>query len=327
MTCGLAKGHCVSVFPREIKPHGGYRHEALLWHGLDDFVQRTSAFVLDGVRAGQPVMVAVAEPRLTVLRAALGALSAGVRFVDMGSLGRNPARIIPAWQSFVDECATDGQPVRGVGEPIWSSRSPAELAECQLHEALLDQAIGPEVPLWLVCPYDLEMLESSVIQECSRSHLAACHGSDWADSATYGGRDHAADLFAAALPEPDVPQGRMTFDRHDLSAVRLVVESLAQSVDLPPLTVNDLMLAVHEIASNSVIHGGGAGVLRWWVDSESVVFETRDLGLISDPMVGRVAPSPAGEGGRGLWLVNQLCELVQVRSGGWGTSVRIHQHR
>jgi hypothetical protein len=29
-------------------------------------------------------------------------------------------------------------------------------------------------------------------------------------------------------------------------------------------------------------------------------------------------------GGRGLWLTNQLCDLVQIRSGDAGTVVRAH---
>ena len=42
-----------------------------------------------------------------------------------------------------------------------------------------------------------------------------------------------------------------------------------------------------------------------------------------DPLVGRVKPVPTQVGGRGLWLANQFCDLVQIRSGDDGTAVRL----
>ena len=68
------------------------------------------------------------------------------------------------------EHALDGQAVRGIGEPIWSGRRAAELVECQLHEALLNVAVEPDVPLWLLCPYDVQTLPAEVVTEAHRSH-------------------------------------------------------------------------------------------------------------------------------------------------------------
>ena len=80
-------------------------------------------FVIDGLEAGQPVMAAVVPRRIDLLRDALGPAATAVQFVDMTDLGANPARIIPAWQDFIDAHAESGQPVRGIGEPIWHGRS------------------------------------------------------------------------------------------------------------------------------------------------------------------------------------------------------------
>jgi MEDS: MEthanogen/methylotroph, DcmR Sensory domain len=58
----------------------------------------------------------------------------------------NPARIIPAWRDFV--ASVDGRGhARGIGEPIWAERTPAELVECQRHETLLNLAFAG-VPAW-----------------------------------------------------------------------------------------------------------------------------------------------------------------------------------
>ena len=51
--------------------------------------------------------------------------------------------------------------------------------------------------------------------------------------------------------------------------------------------------------------------------------EVRDHGRIVDPLVGRQRPAPYELGGRGVWLANQLCDLVQVRSSAAGTVVRL----
>jgi anti-sigma regulatory factor (Ser/Thr protein kinase) len=85
------------------------------------------------------------------------------------------------------------------------------------------------------------------------------------------------------------------------------------------------VLAVHEIAANSIRHGGGRGTLRVWRDGGSLVCEIRDRGHIRDPLVGRTRPLPNATGGRGLWIANQICDLVQIRSTAAGTVVRVHQ--
>ncbi|MGH3498482.1 MAG: MEDS domain-containing protein [Nocardioidaceae bacterium] len=142
----------------------------MLYHGDDDFLAQIVPFVAEGVRVGQPVMVAVPQPRLEALTSALGRHADDVVLADMGELGRNPARIIPAWQDFVDEYGGSGRPVRGVGEPVWSGRRRAELRECQLHESLLNVAVGADTALWLRCPYDLDTLEPAVVAQAHRSH-------------------------------------------------------------------------------------------------------------------------------------------------------------
>ena len=84
------------------------------------------------------------------------------------------------------------------------------------------------------------------------------------------------------------------------------------------------MLCVNEIAANSLLHGGGSGVLRVWAEPSTLICEVADSGTIADPLVGRQSPSLERVGGRGLWLANQLCDLVQIRSGAAGTVVRLH---
>ena len=101
-----------------------------------------------------------------------------------------------------------------------------------------------------------------------------------------------------------------------------MVSEHATTAGLRPDRTTDLVLAVTEVATNSVRHGGGRGTLQMWHEDGAVICEITDGGHITDPLVGRRTPSLATDGGRGLWLANQLCDLIQVRSGPAGTTVR-----
>jgi anti-sigma regulatory factor (Ser/Thr protein kinase) len=103
-----------------------------------------------------------------------------------------------------------------------------------------------------------------------------------------------------------------------------VVRRLCEMSRLPQDVLEDLVLAAHELATNSVLHGAGDGVLRGWHESHALVLEIADDGVITDPLVGREQALPLAEGGRGVWMANQLCDLVQVRSSPRGTVVRLH---
>jgi anti-sigma regulatory factor (Ser/Thr protein kinase) len=310
---------------RPPKAHDGYRHEAFLWKGEDEFLAGTLPFVLDGLRRAQPVMVAVIQQRIDLLRAALGRdAAARVQFVDMAEIGRNPARIIPAWRAFIEEHGAGGRPVRGIGEPIWAGRRAAEVTECQMHEALLNLAVEPHVPLWLLCPYDVAALAPDVVTEAHRSHPVLVDVEDYRGSRLYGGSHHVDTVFGSDLPELAAPAWRRTFASADLGAVREDVVGHARQAGVPAERTADLALALHEVAANSVEHGHGEGRLRIWREDDALVCEIRDVGRIGDPLVGRTLPAWDDEGGRGLWLANQLCDLVQVRSGDAGTTVRVH---
>jgi hypothetical protein len=41
-------------------------------------------------------------------------------------------------------------------------------------------------------------------------------------------------------------------------------------------------------------------------------------------LVGWLEPATATGGSRGLWRANQICDLVEIRSGTWGSTVRLH---
>ncbi|SES48801.1 Anti-sigma regulatory factor (Ser/Thr protein kinase) [Pedococcus cremeus] len=308
--------------PAEPTPHAGYRHEALLYRDDDEFLAGTVPFIEEALALGQPVMVALPEPHLTLVRQELGAAASTVRFVDMGHLGANPARIIPAWREFIDEACRDGQEARGIAEPLWQGRHAAEVAECQLHEALLDLAVEPSQPLWLRCAYDVQRLGSPESEGALHSHQAIVGGTPHSHDA---GRPEPPGIgtFNEKLPDPPPSADVLDFGPANLMVVRSRVAEQTSAVGLDPERAADLTLAVWELAVNSTEYGGGPAALRIWREPDALVCEVADPGHIDDYLVGRRTPDPTSLGQRGVWLVNQLCDLVQLRSGTEGTTARI----
>lgn len=309
-----------SVAPANGNP---FVHEALLYSGADAFLHGTVPFIREGLDADEPVLVIVGAAKIARLRLALGQDTGRVLFSDMAVVGANPARIIPVWQDFVREHSTPGRPVRGIGEPIWAQRSPAELVECHRHESLINLAFA-DTPARLLCPYDTGSLGEKVIAEALRTHPSVSDGAGRRTSPGYRGLEAIAEPFDDPLPEPAPDAQELSFDVESLPAVRGFVACLAGDAGLSSSRRNDLVLAVNEIATNSVRHAGGAGNLLVWTDEDFLLAEVRDGGRIDRPLAGRERPSRDQQSGRGLWIANQLCELVQVRSFPTGNAVRLH---
>jgi anti-sigma regulatory factor (Ser/Thr protein kinase) len=112
--------------------------------------------------------------------------------------------------------------------------------------------------------------------------------------------------------------------RSDLSQVRALVLRQARQAGLTEGRANDLVLAVSEVAANTLRHTRSPGILAIWHDEDEVVCEVRDEGTITDPLVGRRKPPPGASGGHGLWLVRQVCDLVELTSDANGTTIRMH---
>jgi len=300
-----------------------FRHEALLYAGEDELVARLDPFVREGLAAGDAVMVAVSDRKIGRLRDALGPAAGGVTFADMDEIGGNPGRIIHAWHEFAEPHLREDRPVRGVGEPISAARSADELVECQRHEELLNVAFASSPGWTLVCPYDTATLAPDVIAECRCSHPYVRENDVVEPSGDYRGLEAISEPFAKPLGEPDATPDELAFDLSRLVDVRRSVAEAAGRAQLDDDRAQDLIVAVHEVAANSVRHGGGTGLLRTWSGGAGVTCEIRDAGVITEPLAGRLRPQDAAGGGNGMWLANQLCDLVQVRSSQTGTIVRL----
>lgn len=300
--------------------HGDFRHEALLYRGEREFLTAAGAFIRDGIAAGEPMLVAVGARKIARLRSTLGDHEL-VRFADMAQVGTNPARIIPAWHDFAAE--HQGRAIRGIGEPIWAGRGDDEIVESQRHESLLNLAFADAPAFWLLCPYDTGQLSPDVIDEAHRSHPHVLTTGGHADSDAYRGLDHVRAPFDARLPEPVEVPTELPLRPGMLAELRGFVHRHATAAGLDAERAADLVLAANEVASNSLMYGGSHGSVRMWRDA-AVVCEITDGGHIADPLIGRRQPGDDEHDSRGVWIANQLCDLVQMRSSPAGTVTRLH---
>ncbi|HWF57970.1 MAG TPA: sensor histidine kinase [Candidatus Dormibacteraeota bacterium] len=305
---------------------GRFRHEALLYAGGDEFLSATGRFIRDGVEAGEPTLVVVARAKVERLRDELGETGGTVMFADMAGVGANPGRIIPAWRDFVDAHAASGSRLRGIGEPVWAERDPTTLLECQRHEMLLNLAFEAAPSWWLLCPYDTSTLDPAVIAEAERSHPFVSHGGQSRGSSSYRGTGSGATLDAP-LDEPAGQVRELSFTWQSLAELRITVSAAAARAGLLSTRVADMVMAANEVATNSLHHGGGSGRLRLWPHNAGLVCEISDAGHIASPLADRQRPGAGPGDSRGLWLVNQLCDLVQLRSSAAGTTIRLHMQR
>jgi anti-sigma regulatory factor (Ser/Thr protein kinase) len=300
-----------------------FRHEALFYAGDEEFLAGTERFVREAVDNGEAVLVALGPVRSALLRRALSEAASHVTFVDMDELGRNPSRILPAWRRFVDEHAPAGRPVRGIGEPAWPGRDAAELSECRRHEALLNLAFSEARDFWLLCPYDVENLDEGVVRGAGCTHPHIAERGESRHSKSFLPPHQAPGPFDGALHAASVVPAELPFTIDSLSAVRLFIGAHARQAGLAGVRVAELVLAVNELATNSIRHADGCGQVRTWTEDGMLIYEVEDSGGIVPPLAGRVQPTPEQSGGRGLWIVNQVCDLVQIRSLPTGTSVRV----
>jgi anti-sigma regulatory factor (Ser/Thr protein kinase) len=304
----------------------GFRHEALFYSSDAEFIAGTVPFVTAGCEAGEPVLIAATRERLELLRLALGSHghTDSVSFLEFDELGRNPARIIPAWREFYDAAGGGSRPVRGIGEPIWVGRNPAEIEECRRHESLLNLAFADAENFWLRCPYDRARLDPEVITAAGCTHPDLSEGGVSRCSDSFPGDDQFLATFAGELPPPGPDAEEIRFSAADLKAVRRFARSHAQAAGLDADRAGDLVLALSELAANSVRHSGGAGVARAWQADGELICEVEDTGRIEDPLVGRRRPEPDQACGRGLWIVNLVSDLLEIRSRETGTCARVH---
>ena len=301
----------------------GLNHHAYLYDDERDYLSCLSEFVQAGLRNAEPVFVAVPGRHAAVLRELLGAESPLLRYGAMTETGRNPARLIPELYAFVAE--HPGQRVRYIGESAWPGRTDAELCEAARHEALLNLAFAT-TSVSIMCPYDIRALAADVVGRVQRTHPAILQGGRTQLATGYAGHGVVPAECDDPLPAPPAYAETLGYET-SLRQARDLVASHGAAHGMAAERIPNLVIAAGEITANTLRHTSAGGRLWVWHTGEEIICQVQDQGWITDPLAGRQRHSPE-DSGHGLWVVNQMCDLVEIRtSQAAGTIIRLHMRR
>jgi anti-sigma regulatory factor (Ser/Thr protein kinase) len=299
-----------------LQPAGWASHSAAFYDGPAGLASSARAFLEHD--AGSPALIAAPAPSLELLRILFGSTDQRLHWADMTAIGANPARIIPAIRAFAD--SHRGQTVRCLIEALWDGRSAAHHREAVRHEALVNYAFS-DLPVIIMCAFDVALAGLAAVAELT--HPVLIRDGTRCSSTGYD----AGSVFPAGYDEPfePVPGNAFVLAYEDnLSAARAFASEHARSAGIAAERVRDLIIAVGEIVANTHRHTRGGGVLSVWAADQELICQVRDSGHIADRLAGLHPPAPNGAGGLGLWVVHQLCDLVEIRTAPGSTCIRLH---
>lgn len=291
-------------------------HAALIYHDADEFESAAGEFAEEGARAGAAVLVACTGPPLTRLRSRLNGLGDQVTWTDLAISRANPGRLVSDISWFAQQ---NPGPVWCAQQAAWPDRPPEALWELIRDEALINLALRYS-PERMLCLYDAG-LPADVLRGARATHPVIRRD----------GRSHRSPDYHETLPaECDQPLSPPPDDaqvlryRRDLSDLRHLVRMRSEAAGLPSDRSSDLLIAIGELTANTLEHTTGPGTLTIWETGSEFTCQIHDAGHISNPLAGRLRPDQeADTRGRGLWLVHQVCDLVQIRTGPAGTTARV----
>ncbi|MCZ2828759.1 sensor histidine kinase [Modestobacter sp. VKM Ac-2986] len=307
-------------------PLDGHVHELLVHDSPEELLAVAVPFLRAGLEAGESAVIATGDASGALLREALGDDERVVVIPRSEVYRIRTPTALTAVRRLVDQQLTAGSTrVRVLGETDFG-RTPRDWLEWQRYEAVVNEAFRP-LPLWGLCAYDTTVLPDELITTGLQTH-------PFVHTAT--GRQVNPDFvepagFLRSLPVPDEPlEGTAPLlrvdDVREFSGLRRAVARVLADLGGDPDLLEDLHLAIDEMSSNAVRHGGPPVTLRLWAGADRVVCRISDGGTGMDSPFAGYGPAHGEDlsrGGMGLWLARQLCDHVDVIDEGAGLTVRL----
>jgi anti-sigma regulatory factor (Ser/Thr protein kinase) len=301
-------------------------HQALLFNSPEQFLAAALPFIVDGVDRGDTVLAVTSSDNTRLLRERLNGAADEVTFLEPAGWFDSPGRTLDAHHRRIDALATETAFLRVIGEPVWAGRDDLETSEWGRYESVVNVALA-DARAWVVCGYDSSSLASTIVEDARRTHPRLAVGTaseisaDFTEpSSYYASRD------TPLTPHPAT--GVEWIPIHpDLAPIRQFIADHAPRLGVPADRIDDYILAVNEIATNVLRHGGGKGEVRIWATDRRVVCEVTDAGTATGNFLGFLRAGPHSERGHGLWIARQICDLMEMRTGSSGTTVRLHMRR
>jgi anti-sigma regulatory factor (Ser/Thr protein kinase) len=308
------------------RPPHHYVHDALLYDSSAELVGGAVPFLLEGLAAGDAAVVATSAATADILRDAVDG-DPRVHVLERGDVyrARTPTAIT-TFRTLAEQRAADGvERVRVVGEVDFGPTR-RDWLEWQRYESVINDALAGW-PLWGLCVFDTQRLPDPLLETARRTHPHVVRPEGRARNPEF--TEPAAYLRSLPVPSEPLEETAPRLDAHDVGdfiGLRHAVAAELGTVDAPHDLIEDFLLAVDEMTSNAVRHGGPPVSLRLWIADDRIVCSIRDRGPgLDDPFAG-YGPAHGDDlsrGGMGLWLARQLCDHVDITGDGGGASVRL----
>ncbi|WP_165356881.1 sensor histidine kinase [Nocardioides zhouii] len=297
-------------------------HSTLFYDGPRQYADEVGGVLRDALLRGHRGLVMAPARRVDALRSALGRDADEVTFVE------DTVAYAPQWNVYrvLLDFAAKAKGVRtcAIAEQTLSARTPAEVLDYQRLEAAINLVFADH-DVDLLCPYDAGTLPSHLLDIGRHTHDALRTGGAMSQNAGY---DEPMAMLAGLSAVVAAPRDSITVDCSspaDVSTARRMVRDLGADLRLDPDVVADMALAVTEVLTNALLHGGPPAMLHIYESGPTWVCHVQDSGRDAlDPLVGLLPPAMPSDHGYGLWLARQLCSAVDVGTDDSGTHVRLH---
>ena len=289
------------------RTHPDYSHGLLVHDNDEELLEGTRAFVEQGLASGDQVLVHGTRDRVALLHEALGTHPR----LDYGfddELYLDPTRTLFAYQR---KLAARTEPTRlWVTGTVPLGCDAAAQAAWNRYESAVDEALGA-YPFRALCAYDTRTSPAAVIAAARATHSTVSNGPASGASPDYvTPAAFLADPLARVPAPPTSPPSVATTVIHlgDLTRARHLLGTSARSGSaVSSQTIEQVLIAVNEVAANGLVHGRAPVHISLWTDVDVLTCLIEDSGPGNlDPMTGFRCPD--GREHMGLWVARQLVD-------------------
>jgi anti-sigma regulatory factor (Ser/Thr protein kinase) len=293
----------------------GYRHHALFFDAPQTLVAAAAPFLRAGLAVGDVPVLVCRDRNNALLAEALGAdAAAEVMVLEPAGVYTRVVDAVEIYQRLVQAQRRRGaRRVRLVGEVDFGP--PGMGDEWTRFEAVVNMALAP-YPLSSVCAYDTRSLPDPILDAARTTHPNLLTPAGPTGNSDY--RDPATVLRALPADPPDPveatpPQFTVELTTPaELAGLRRGLRAALTDAGIATRAIDELVVAVHEVAANGLIHGDPPVAVRAWISGDRARCTVTDRGHGHDlPLAGYLPPTAASARGRaGLWVARHTVDRL-----------------